>query len=64
MKPRIRIKRDITLPERLVEEVKRLIREAKAFFKAYRNLQMRCVSHIEEDRVKRWLASPELRRPT
>ena len=66
MKPRIRVKRDMTLPERLDEQAQRLIREAaKAPSEAYRNLLMRRVSQLEEaSRVERWLASPELRRPT
>jgi hypothetical protein len=66
MKPRIRVKRDMTIPERLFVEAQRLIREAaKAPSEAYRNLLMRRASQLEEAlRVERWLASPELRRPT
>jgi hypothetical protein len=66
MKQGIRVKRDKTFQERLVEEAQRLLREAaKAPSEAYRNLLMRRVTKLEKaSRTQRWLASPELRRPT
>jgi hypothetical protein len=62
----IRVKHDKTYQERLDEEALRLLEEAeKSPSEAYRDLLMRRVSQIEEaSRTERWLASPELRRPT
>jgi hypothetical protein len=66
MKPRIRGKRGKTLPEHLDEQTQRLLREAaETPSEAYRDLLMRRVSKLEEaSRMEKWLASPELRRPT
>jgi hypothetical protein len=66
MKPFIRVKRDKKLPELLDEQAQRLLEEAeKAPSEAYRDLLIHRVSKLEEaSRVERWLASPELRRPT
>ncbi|WP_425905734.1 hypothetical protein [Nitrobacter sp. TKz-YC02] len=62
----IRVNRDKTYQERLDEEAQRLLEEAeKSPSEAYRDLLMRRVSQIEAaTRRDRWLASPELRRPT
>lgn len=66
MKQGIRVKRDKTFQERLDEEALRLRQEAaKTPSEAYRDLLLRRINKLEEDsRVERWLASPELRRPT
>jgi hypothetical protein len=65
MKPRIRVKRDKTLAERLDDDALRLLREAaKAPSEAQRDLLMRRVSQLEAaSRVEKWLASSRLRRP-
>jgi hypothetical protein len=66
MKPFIRVKRDKTLPELLDKQAQRLLEEAeKAPSEAYRDLLIHRVSKLEKaSRLERWLASPELRRPT
>lgn len=66
MSMHIRVKHDKTYQELLDEEAQRLLAEAaKAPSEAYRDLLMRRVSQIETaSRTEKWLASPELRRPT
>ena len=66
MSQHIRVKYNKTFQERLDEEARRLLEEAaKAPSEAYRDLLMRRVNQIEAaSRRERWLASPELRRPT
>jgi hypothetical protein len=61
----IRVKHDKTFQARLDEEAQRLLEEAaKSSSEVYRDLLMRRVSQIERRRAQKWLASPELRRPT
>lgn len=66
MSQHTRVKYDKTYQERLDEEAQRFLEEAeKTPSEAYRDLLMHRVSQIEAaSRTEKWLASPELRRPT
>jgi hypothetical protein len=65
MKPRIRVKRDKTLHERLGEQAQRVKEDfAKTPSDSYRELLLRRASEAEAgSRLEKWLASPELRPP-